>query len=331
MPSGNALMRWLLEPEPPGLGLDLRANELSIARLSAKRGKAELDLCVTSPLPPGCLHFDMHEPNIRDGDTFAQAIESVLLRSGAADAKRIALTLPDYLARVSVVELPEAPRSSAETVDLLKFRLKKTLPFDVDHTRLAYEALPGAKPRYLTGVMHESVVGQYEDFFADLGFHVGLVIPASVSLLSVLNPLARKNLSPGADYFFINVEHEYFTVSLVRERGAPVLIRTLGLRASDGPGGEPVAYSEEDLLQDVIPTAIYYREKLRGTSLERVYYRSLRPDLTRLREILEEQFEAPSEPLNLMGAVSIASDLHMDATLADSVGAAAGAAFGRVM
>ena len=324
----SSLMRWLLEPEPPGLGLDLRTNEFSLARLSAKRRKAELDLCVTSPLPPGCLQFNMLEPNITDGDTFAQVIESVLLRSGAAGSKRIALTLPDYLARVSVVELAEAPRSSAETVDVLKFRLKKkTLPFDVDQARLAYQPLAGATPRYLTGVMHEAVVSQYEDFFTDLGFHVGLVVPASVSLLRILNPLAEQNLSPGADYFFVNVEHEYFTVSLVRERGVPVLIRTLGLRTSDGP---PVAYSEEDLLQDVIPTAIYYREKLQGTSLERVYYRSLRPDLVHLREILEEQFEAPSEPLNLVGAVGIASDLQMDVTLADSVGAAAGAAFGRV-
>ncbi len=318
-------MRWLLEPEPPGLGLDLRATELSLARLAAKRGKAELDLGVTSPLPPGCLQFKMLEPNIRDGDTLAQVIESVLLRSGAAGSKRIALTLPDYLARVSVVELAEAPRSSAETVDVLKFRLKKSLPFHVDQARLAYEPLAAAT--YLTGVMHEAVVSQYEDFFTDLGFHIGLVVPASVSLLRILSPLAEQNLSPGADYFFVNVEREYFTVSLVRERGVPVLIRTLGLRASDGP---PVAYSEEDLLQDVIPTAIYYREKLQGTSLERVYYRSLRPDLTHLREILEEQFEAPSEPLNLMSAVGIASDLQMDATLADSVGAAAGAAFGRV-
>ena len=326
----SSLMRWLLEPEPPGLGLDLRSNELSIARLNPKRGKAELDLCVTSPLPAGCLQFDMLEPNIRDGDTLTQVIESVLLRSGAAGSKRIALTLPDYLARVSVVELAEAPRSSAETVDVLKFRLKKSLPFDVDQARLAYEPLAGhlmSTPTYLTGVMHEAVVSQYEDFFTDLGFHVGLVVPASVSLLRILNPLAEQNLSPDADYFFVNVEREYFTVSLVRERGVPVLIRTLGLRASDGP---PVAYSEEDLLQDVIPTAIYYREKLQGTSLERVYYRSLRPDLIHLREILEEQFKVPSEPLNLMGAVSIASDLQMDATLADSVGAAAGAAFGRV-
>lgn len=323
----SAVVRWLVEPEAPGLGLDLRSGELSLARLAEKRSGAELDLCVTSPLPPGCLHFSMLEPNIRDGDTLTQVIESLLLRTGAANSKRIALTVPDYLARISVVELAETPRSSAETLDVLKFRLKKTLPFDTELARVAYERLPGPTPRFLTGVMHESVVSQYEDFFTDMGFHVGLVIPASVSLLGVLRPLAEANLAPGADYFFVNVEREYFTVSLVRERRMPMLIRTLGLRTPDGP---QVAYGEDDLIQDIIPTAIYYREKLRGASLERVYYRSLRPDLIQLRDILEEQFEVPSEPLNLMSAVGIAKDLQMDAELADSVGAAAGAAFGRV-
>lgn len=320
-------MKWLVEPEPPGLGLDLRAGELSLARLAEKRGTAVLDLCLTSPLPPGCLHLGMLEPNIRDGETLHQVVDSLLLRTGTANAKRLALTVPDYLARVFVIDLPEAPRSSTETIEVLKFRLKKLLPFESDDARVAYERLPGSSPTYLTGVMHEAVVSQYEDFFTDMGFHVGLVLPASVSLLRVLRPLAKKSLSPGADYFFVNVEREYFTVSLVRELGVPVLIRTLGRREAEGP---PLEYGEDDLIQDIIPTAIYYREKLGGTSLERVYYRSLRPDLLHLRDILEDQFEAPTEPLNLMGAVPIAKDLQIDAALADSVGPAAGAAFGKV-
>ena len=105
------------------------------------------------------------------------------------------------------------------------------------------------------------------------------------------------------------------------------MTRTLGLRSSNGDG-PPVIYSEDDLLREIIPTAIYYREKLKGSSLERVYYRSLRPDLIHLRELLEEQFEAPTEPLNLRSALGVAEDLKMDAALADSVSAAAGAALG---
>ncbi|MGH9323712.1 MAG: hypothetical protein ACRD21_03925, partial [Vicinamibacteria bacterium] len=168
--------------------------------------------------------------------------------------------------------------------------------------------------------------GQYEEVLGRLGFQVGLVLPASVSLLQLLRPMAQKELAPGSDYFFVNAERDYFSVSLVRSGDVPVLVRTLGLRS--GEGTERI-YAEEDLLQEIIPTAIYYREKLSGLSLERVYYRSLRPDLIHLRELLEEQFEAPTEPFNLTKAVGVTRDVQLDAATADAVGAAAGAALGK--
>ena len=324
--NSNRLLRWLVDPEPPGLGIDLRSDEMSLVRLSDKRKPLEIDLSFVAPLAPGLLHFQMLEPNILDEQGFSKAVESALLRAGLGGRKRIALSIPDHLARIAVMELPDPPRSSAELVEFLKFRMKKSLPFDVERARVAFERLPGEAPTFLTGVMHEAVVSQYEDVFTRLGFHVGLVLPASVSLLQLLRPLAQRELAPGADYFFVNAERDYFSVSLVRDRELPALTRTLGLRAQDGV--ERI-YSEEDLLQEIIPTAIYYREKLSGQSLARVYYRSLRPDLVHLREILEEQFEAPSEPFNLVKAIPVARDVGLDAGAADAVAAAAGAARGR--
>jgi type IV pilus assembly protein PilM len=324
--NSNRLLRWLVDPEPPGLGIDLRSDEMSLVRLSDKRKPLEIDLSFVAPLAPGLLHFQMLEPNILDEQGFSKAVESALLRAGLGGRKRIALSIPDHLARIAVMELPDPPRSSAELVEFLKFRMKKSLPFDVERARVAFERLPGEAPTFLTGVMHEAVVSQYEDVFSRLGFHVGLVLPASVSLLQLLRPLARRELAPGADYFFVNAERDYFSVSLVRDRDLPALTRTLGLRAQDGV--ERI-YSEEDLLQEIIPTAIYYREKLSGQSLARVYYRSLRPDLVHLREILEEQFEAPSEPFNLAKAIPVARNVGLDAEAADAVAAAAGAARGK--
>lgn len=323
--------RWLLDPAPPGLAIDLRCDAMSLVRLGEKRNSPEIDLSVTAPLAPGLVRFNMLEPNILDPDGLRKALENLLLRAGAAGRKRVALSLPDYLSRISVSEFPDAPRSTNELVEFLKFKMKKSLPFDVDHARVAYERLPGKSHTYLTGVMHEAVVSQYEETLSELGFQVGLVLPASLSLLRLLQPTARKDLAPGADYFFVNVEREYFSVSLVRDREELVLIRTLGLReAQNGNEDAPSTYDENDLLQEIIPTAIYYREKLAGRTLERVFYRSLRPDLIHLREVLEDQFEAPTEPLNLMKAVAVAKDVHLDAALADAIGAAAGAALGKV-
>jgi type IV pilus assembly protein PilM len=322
----NRVLSWLVDPEPPGLGIDLRSDAISLVRLSDKRRPMEIDLSFVAPLPPGLLHFHMLEPNILDEEGFARTIESALLRAGLGGRKRVALSIPDHLARIALMELPEPPRSTAELVEFLKFRMKKSIPFDVERARVAFERLPGTAPTFLTGVMHEAVVSQYEDVFTRLGFHVGLVIPSSVSLLQLLRPVARRELLPGADYFFVNAERDYFSVSLVRDRDVPALTRTLGLSAEDGVAR---IYGEEDLLQELIPTAIYYREKLQGQSLARVYYRSLRPDLVHLREIVEEQFEAPSEPFNLAKAIPVARDVGLDAEAADAVAAAAGAARGK--
>jgi type IV pilus assembly protein PilM len=321
----NRFLRWLVDPEPPGLGIDIRCDALSLVRLSERRKAPEVDLCVTSPLAPGLFRPSMLEPNILDEQGFRQTLENVLLRSGVAGRKRVALSLPDYVARIAVNEIPEAPRSATELTEFLKFRMKKSLPFNVDEARVAFERLPGPGSSFLTGVMHDSVVSQYEDLLASLGLQVGLMLPASVSLLKLLQPVAESELAPGGDYFFVNVEQDYFSVSLVRDRRVPILIRTLGQRAGD----DGTRYSEEDLLQEIIPTAIYYREKLAGSHLERVFYRSLRPDLLHLREILEEQFEAPTEPFHLAKAVSFAKDVQLDAVGADAVSAAAGAAVGK--
>ena len=322
----NRVLSWLMDPEPPGLGIDIRSDTISLVRLSHKRRPLEIDLSFVAPLAPGLLQFHMLEPNILDEEAFAKTIENALLRAGLGGRKRVALSIPDHLARIALMELPDPPRSTAELVEFLKFRMKKSIPFDVERARVAFERLPGKAPTFLTGVMHEAVISQYEDVFTRLGFHVGLVIPSSVSLLQLLRPVARRELLPGADYFLVNVEREYFSISLVRDRDVPALTRTLGLSAEDGVAR---IYGEEDLLQELIPTAIYYREKLEGQSLARVYYRSLRPDLVHLREILEEQFEAPSEPFNLAKAIPVARNVGLDAEAADAVAAAAGAARGK--
>ena len=322
----SPFLRWLVDPEPPGLGLDLRTGELALARLSRKRGAEKLDACLTAPIASGVVIFSMLEPNVIDENELQKVIESALAQAGATAARRIALTLPDHVSRISVVELPDAPGSQTELEELLKFRLKKSLPFDIESARIAYEQLPSSEPAFLTGVMHESVVSQYEELFFNMGFRVGLIKPVTVSLLGLLSPIAYRELAPGDDFFFVNVERDYFTVSLVRDREIPVLVRTLGLRSTDSAAA---IYGEEDLLQEVIPTAIYYREKLQGSTLARIYYRSLRPDLTHLREILEGQFEAPSEPFHLEKAVTISNDLQIDTSLTDAVGAAAGAALGK--
>ena len=70
---------------------------------------------------------------------------------------------------------------------MLSFHLRKSLPFGMEKARVAFDPVAGGSPSFLTGVMHEEVVSQYEALLGGLGFHVGSV---EISALSLLNTLA---------------------------------------------------------------------------------------------------------------------------------------------
>jgi len=342
----ESVERWLREPEPPGLGIEFRADEVVLARLNVKYGgQPNLDLCVRAPFPSGeRLEFSTLSPNLKDLSAMRRHLSTVFRQAGIS-GQRIALTLPDSLARIWLQHLSGAPRGKAEVEELLRFKLKKTLPFDVEEARLSFERVggPPSTPTFLTGIMQEQVVSQYEELLEGLGFHVGAIETCSMSLIKLWSAVARKDLPAEADYFFVNIEEDYFTMSLVRKGEVPALVRTLRQRTPgseepppppDEDGGLPEPrsdgrYTTDDLLRELLPTLIYYREKLNGTALARVYYRSLRDDLHDIGGVLEAQFKVPAEPFDLTRAVSIGRSLQMDEPLADLVGAAAGAAAGR--
>ncbi len=314
------------------MGVEFRPGEIVIARFD-EGGRGEMDLCLRAPIPPGVVDFSMLRPNLIEPEALAAFIQKLFDEAGVKGG-RIGLTLPDMLARISVVELPGAPRSSAEAKELLRFRLKKSLPFDVDEARLSYQAMPGDSPSFLTGIMREEVAAQYEKLFADIGFHVGVTETSSLSLLKLWEPVVAETLSPEQDYFFLNLEETYFTVSLVRSRSRLVLVRTVGHRSPllDTEAldlRERPSYEAEGLLRELLPTFIYYQEKLGGSSLARVYYRSLRPDLGELAGVLEEQFDVPAEPFDLSRAVKVGSHLTVDEPMATLAGAASGVARGK--
>ena len=314
------------------MGIEFRRDEIIVARFG-DNGHGEMDLCLRAPLPPGVVDFSMLTPNLSETEALGQFLRQLFEEAGI-QGNRVGLTLPDILARISVQELPETPRSRTEAEELLRFRMKKALPFEVSDARLAFQPLPGINPTFLTGILHEEVVSQYETLFDGLGFHVGVIETSSLSLLKLWEGVVVENLTPEQDYLFLNLEETYFTLTLVRNRNQPVLMRTVGHRSpllDAGASESPKAptYQAESVLRELLPTLIYYKEKLGGDSLAKVYYRSLRLDLGDLTELLEDQFEVPAEPFDLHRAVTVGNHLTVAEPLATAAGAASGDARGQ--
>src|SRR5207244_3377183 len=79
-----------------------------------------------------------------EGMTFLR--EAAVRRLAPTNGKRreAALILPDYCARVAVLDFDSFPADPKEQLSLVRFRLKKSVPFDVDSAAVGYWAQPAA-------------------------------------------------------------------------------------------------------------------------------------------------------------------------------------------
>ncbi len=178
------------------------------------------------------------------------------------NAGKVALVLPDPVARVALLRAEElAAERGADTDEILRFRLRKSVPFEIRDAVVRSTLLPQAsgEPMALAGAVYRPVLEGYEHALAGLGLEAGLVELAGLALHETL---VRGR--PVADRLLVNWDDGY--VSLVLSRGGvPVLVRTL----TGEPAGRP-----EEIVREVGATVLYYRERLGGAGLASVAVRS---------------------------------------------------------
>lgn len=281
---GRRLLRWLSEPDYPLVAVEVRPRALGVVRVQRQRGRLELGAAVVQELPEGCLVPSLAEPNIRVPEAFESALRAALERAGAAGAARASLVLPDPAARVALVSAGDlVGKRAKEAADLIRFRLRKSLPFDVHEARLAYHPLNAGETvggNIPVVAVARTVVEQYEGALAALGLHVGLVELAGL----VCHAAAIHGRPSDEDRVIVNWDDGYVSL-LVTRQGRLAVVRTLALPA------DPAA-CVADVQREAFNTLLYYRERLGGQGLAGATLRSaaLSPD---------EAAVALAEPLEL--------------------------------
>src|SRR5271165_3145805 len=121
-----------------------------------------------------------------------EAISSMIAHiapPGAGKKRRpAALILPDYAARVTVLDFDSFPSVAAEQLPLVKFRIKKTVPFDIESAAVSYFVQPSSnskKVEVLAVTMAFDIVARYEALFRAAGFHPGDVTTSSLAALNL--------------------------------------------------------------------------------------------------------------------------------------------------
>jgi type IV pilus assembly protein PilM len=306
------LHRRFLAPPAPLAAIEVRARSVGAVRLVSQGRSRTLGGAASVDLPEGCLKLSVSEPNIVGADAFRHALRAVVERAGILGGGRVALVLPDPVARVALLPAADIRGRGAEADELIRFRLRKAVPFEIRSARLASVPVlaPGREPQVLVGAILGGILEEYEGACRALGLEPGLVQLAGLVLLSSI-----EQQRPPADRVFINWDEGYVSIFLSRD-GAPVLIRTL-------TGAD--AASAANVLRETSQTVVYYRERLGGVGFAEAVVRSAAIPAAEAVQLLEEPLGRRPEVLDSWGA-SLAGDPAAAQALAGAAAAVLGTA-----
>jgi type IV pilus assembly protein PilM len=235
----------------PKLACEIAPDRV-IAGRAADSGQV-LELCSTSELAPGCVVPDLTESNLRQRNAVVSALQDALGSVGARTRDVVAV-LPDAAVRVVLLDFETLPDKHEEAEGVVRFRLRKSLPFDVDKAKVSYHAqASGAGLRVVAAVALNTVIEDYESAFRDAGFSPGVVLPSMLAALG----------GAPAEHGTLVVKVDARTTSIaILDKDQLLLFRTL-------ENTRGVTISGEQLAEDVYPSVVFFQDTY-STNIEQI-------------------------------------------------------------
>src|SRR6202049_1522235 len=171
----------LFKDRPPAYAIELSEEGIAIADV------AKAPLTEFRPLAPGTISVSPLRDNILMPDELAAAVRALSPANGKR--KDMALILPDYCARVAVLDFDKFPSDSKEQLSLVRFRLKKSVPFDVESAAVGYWAQPAddGKLDVIAAVAPLEIIARYEAPFLAAGMNPGFVTTSALAMLALVD------------------------------------------------------------------------------------------------------------------------------------------------
>jgi type IV pilus assembly protein PilM len=227
----------------PKLACEISADHVLAGRVSENGGHA-MEACASSELPPGSVVPDLIETNLRQPDAAYEAVRDVLGNIGGRSRDVIAV-LPDAAVRVVLLDFETLPSKRDEVEGVVRFRLKKSLPFDVDKAKVSYHVQPSSTGvRVIAAVALAYVVEDYEAAFRQAGYEPGVVIP---SMLAALGAADAPKPS-----LVIKVDARTTSIAIL-DREQLLLFRTL-------ENTRGVTITGEQLAEEVYPSVVFFQD-----------------------------------------------------------------------
>ncbi len=302
--------RWL-SSRPPSAAVEITARRVTVAAVTAHGGSRVLSSHASEALPAGAVEPGLNAANVHDPAALTAALKSALDQVSPRP-RRVALVLPDPVAKLSLVRFDKVPAKLQDLDQLIRWQIRKAAPFKIEDAQVSWvpgSVIAGGGREYVVTVARRDVVESYERACEGAGAYAGIVDLASVNLVNAVlagQPAGAER----SDWLLVHVAFDYVTLAIVRG-GDVIFFRS---RAAE---------RDDDLSDVVHQTAMYHEDRLGGGGFSRVVLAGASArgadEGARLRRDLEERVGSPIEPLDFRGVVGLRERIVAGPELLDSL------------
>lgn len=271
----------------PRLACEIAADRVLVGRLG--EDAHSLEACAARELAPGSVVPDLVEVNLRQRDAVKDALQATL-HSVAGRTHDVIAIVPDAAVRVVLLEFDTLPSDSGEAASVVRFRMKKSLPFDVDKARVSYHSQKSAEGvRVVAAVALSSVIEDYEIAFRDAGFTPGIVLPSMLAALG-----AAEGERPT---LIVKVDSRTTSIAILNANQLQ-LFRTL-------ENTRGVTITGDQLAEDVYPSVVFFQDTYH-LNIEKIFVAGV-SDLATATPALHSQTGAEVQELVASSQLGISS------------------------
>ncbi len=314
-------LRALFQTPPPDVAIEIDHAHVGAVRLVWRGNQAVIAAHAHEALPAGAVVPSLAALNMADVPVVATAIGRVLAELGKPS--RVALVVPDTVAKVSLLRLDKVPAKSADLHEIVRWQVRKTAPFPIEQAVLSVS--PGivaadGSSEIVVSLARAEVIQQYEQACLMAGAEAGIVDIATFSVINAILAAGPAGDSPESaaasrgDWLLVHVTDTYLTLAVMREQSL-LFFRHRGEEA-------------EGSLADLIhQTAMYYEDRLHGGGFARVLIAGgarLPGGAESVRRGLEERLRIGVESVDPRQAASLVDRIGASPELLDMLAPLAG-------
>jgi len=253
----------------PRLACEIAPEGVTAARAAAT-AEAALDSVARIPLADGAVMPGLKPGNLTDRvaviAAIRRALEAIDVRPNSRGAE-LTIIIPDAAVRVLLLDFDALPAKLTEALPIVRFRLKKLVPFEIDDAMVSYQVMSSSKTtvRVLAVAIPRDILAEYETVVREAGFEPGAVLPSTLAALAGV-------AAPEAS-LVVNAGSAGVTTAITRD-GVLLLHRSVDLQpAASGVDPEipaqlqqlSVAEITHEIAQAVTVAVAYFEDTLSAT------------------------------------------------------------------